>query len=67
MMSAVKDLARLQNQAIGRTVSDLVRRGLQPEAAPVVEIRDGIPVWVHGPGAVTVTSELVRNLAEEYE
>jgi len=67
VLSVARDIARLQNQGLGRTLSDLARRGLQPEVAPVVEIRDGIPVWVHGPGAVTVTSELVRNLADEYE
>jgi len=30
-----------------------------------VELRDGIPVWVHAPGAIPVTSEMVRNLADE--
>ena len=65
VIQAAKELARLKNQGIGRAISDLARRGLIPDAAPVVELRDGIPVWTHGPGAVAVTNEMVRNLAEE--
>ena len=45
--------------------ADVARRGLIPEIAPVVEMRDGIPVFVCPPGAVAVTSEMVRNLVDE--
>ena len=65
VMEAARQMARLKNQGIGRAISDLARRGLAPEIAPVVEVRDGIPIWVHGPGAIPVTSEMVRNLADE--
>jgi hypothetical protein len=65
VMRAAREMARLKNQGIGRMISDLARRGLAPEASPVVEIEDGIPVWKHGPGAVAVTSEMVRNLADD--
>ena len=34
------------------------------DTAPLVELREGIPVWVHGPVAVPVTSEMVGELAE---
>lgn len=64
VMEAAKALARLKNQGIGRTISELARRGLVPEP-PRVENQGGIPVWTHGAGAIPVTSELVRNLAEE--
>ena len=67
VMLQVRDIARLKDQGIGKAISDLARRGLQGDGAPVVEVRGGIPVWVHAPGAITVTSELVRNLADEYE
>ena len=60
---AARQLARLTNQGIGRAISDLARRGRVPDESPVVEIQDGIPVWVHKHGAVAVTSEMVRNLA----
>lgn len=65
VMDAAKQLARLKNQGIGRALSDLARRGLVPDVAPKVEIRDGIPVWTHAPGAVAVTTELIRNLTDE--
>jgi len=65
VMQTARELARLKNQGIGRAISDLARRGLMPDAAPTVEVRDGVPVWTHGPGAVAVTSEMVRNLADE--
>jgi len=65
VMQAARELARLKNQGIGRAISDLARRGLVPDASPVVELKDGIPVWKHGPGAVAVTSEMVRNLADD--
>lgn len=64
VMRAARELARLKHQSIGAAISDLARRGLMPAAAPVVELRNGIPVWTHGPGAISVTSELVRNLAD---
>ena len=65
LMEAAKTLSRRKNQSLGQTVSELIRRGLTPEQSPVVEIRNGIPVWVHPPGAIPVTNELVRNLLEE--
>ena len=65
VMEAARTVARLKGQGIGRAISDLARRGLVPDESPVVEVHDGIPVWKHGPGAVPVTSEMVRNLAEE--
>jgi hypothetical protein len=64
-MEAAKQLARLKNQGVGRALSDLARRGLMPETAPTVEMQNGIPVWIHKAGAVTVTREMVRNLADE--
>jgi hypothetical protein len=65
VIQAAREIARFKNQGLGRAISDLARRGLAPESAPVVELQDGIPVWKHGPGAVAVTSEMVRNLAED--
>jgi len=62
---AATELARLKNRGVGAAISELARRGLAREASPVVEIQGGIPVWVHGPGAIPVTNEMVRNLADE--
>jgi hypothetical protein len=65
VIQAAREMARLKNQGLGRAISDLARRGLAPESSPVIELQDGIPVWKHGPDAVAVTSEMVRNLAED--
>ena len=65
VMDAARELARLKNQGIGRAISDLARRGLTPDASPATEMQFGVPVWKPAPGAVAVTSEMVRNLAED--
>jgi hypothetical protein len=65
VMEAARKMARLKNRGIGRTISELARRGLMPDASPARELQFGIPVWKHGSGAIAVTSEMVRNLADE--
>jgi len=65
VMDTPRQMARLKNQGLGRTISDLARRGLMPDASPDVELQFGIPVWKNGPGAVAVTSEMVRDLADD--
>lgn len=64
VMQAARELARLKNQGIGRSISELARRGMQPNT-PIFEVVDGIPMLKHGPGAITVTTEMVRNLMDE--
>jgi len=58
-------MAQLKNQGLEQTISDLARRCLTPAANPVVDVRDGIPIWVDGPGTIPVTSEIVRDLTDE--
>jgi hypothetical protein len=65
VMHMAKEIARLKNERIGHVISDLARRGLVPETCPTVEMQDGIPVWIHAPGAIPVTNEMVRNLADD--
>lgn len=65
VIQAARGIARLKNVGLGRVVSELARRGLTPDSAPRVESEKGIPVWKHGPGAIPVTSEMVRGLAED--
>jgi hypothetical protein len=64
VMEAAKSLARRKEQGLGRTLSELARRGLAPEPSTVEE-RNGIPVWTHGPNPIPVTSELIRSLLDE--
>ena len=65
VIQAARELARLKNQSVGRAISDLARRGLVPQNLPSVQLEHGIPVFTHGPGAIPVTNELVRSLAED--
>jgi hypothetical protein len=60
---AAKDLARERNQTLGKTVSELTRRGLRPAAQPQPQ-RRGLPVLPRKPGAKPVTSEMVKALLE---
>jgi hypothetical protein len=65
ILEAAREMARLRNQGIGRAISELARRGLMTNPSPARELQFGIPVWKHDPGAVAVTSEMVRRLAED--
>ena len=67
VLSAAKELARLRRDSLGRVLSDLARRGLQPASSPQIEEKRGIPVLVHQPNAIPVTPELVRQLLESEE
>jgi len=55
LMENARRLARLQKQPLARTINQLLTRGLSREE-PEIEIRKGIPVMVHGPGAIPVTN-----------
>jgi hypothetical protein len=64
VLQKARDLARLKKQSPDHAISDLIRRGLSRET-PKVEVRNGIPVWVHNRTPVPISEDLVRNLAEE--
>jgi hypothetical protein len=63
ILRVAKDLARENEQSLGRVLSDLVRRGLRPPKR-ALSIRNGIPVFPRLPGAKPVTSEMVKELLE---
>ena len=63
---AARRMENREKREIGATISELARRGVVRDAGPVVEVHDGIPVWVHGPSAMPVTSEMVGTLAEDW-
>ncbi len=64
LLEEARRLARLQKQPLARTINQLLERGLSSKDAKI-ETRRGIPVMVHGPGAIPVTNELVRSLLDE--
>lgn len=63
VLRVTKDLARERQQSLGRVLSDLVRRGLEP-AGPVMREKGVIPVLPRKPGAQAVTSQHVKDLLE---
>ena len=67
VLSVAKEIARLRGDSLGRVLSGLVRRGLQPASAPRIEERQGVPVLIHDPNPMPVTPELVRQLLESEE
>ncbi len=63
LLRLAKHLAQEREESLGRVVSDLVRRGLQP--APSTRVRGGkIPVLTRKPGARPVTTSAVQELLE---
>lgn len=63
ILRVAKDLAEERSQSVGRVLSELARKGLQP-SEPAVDVRDGIPVLPRKPGARPVTSQMVKDLLE---
>lgn len=63
VLRVAKDLAQEREQSLGRVLSDLVRRGLQP-IGRVAEREGVIPVLPRKPGAQPVTAQHVKELLE---
>jgi len=63
ILRLAKHLAYERDQSIGRVISDLARRGLQPEPQRTAE-QGVIPVLARKPGARPVTAQAVKDLLE---
>ena len=63
VLRLAKHLAEEREQSLGRVVSDLVRRGLQPPGK-VRTRRGAIPMLARKPGARPVTAQIVKELLE---
>ena len=63
VLAAAKQLARERASTLGRTLSDIARRGLQPGPAP--QYRNGVPLLATRPGTKRVTLELVNQLRDD--
>jgi hypothetical protein len=63
LLRTVRAIAHENEQSIGRTLTDLARKGLEPPAANFATV-NGIPVLMPKPGAKPVTSEHVKELLE---
>ena len=63
VLRVAKDLARANNQSVGRALSELARRGLRPSVDSRAT-EHGLPVLPRRRGAKPVTSEIVKELLE---
>lgn len=63
VLRAARGLARSRSISLGAAVSELARRGLQPNHLVLEE--DGLPIFRVGPGARTITLEDVKKVEDE--
>ena len=63
VLSAAKAIARQRNQTVGKVVSELARKSLQPPAASAE--RNGVPLLPVRQAGVVVTPEIVNALRDE--
>lgn len=64
VLQAAKELAKLRGTTMGKTVSDLARRGLEPrDQAP--EVRSGVPLLRPRSDAKPVSLETVNRLRDD--
>lgn len=63
LLRVAKDLAEEKRQSLGRVLSDLARKGLEPEGK-VSAVRGVIPILPRKPGGRPVTSQHVKEFLE---
>ena len=66
ILAAAKEMAATENKTLGEVISALARQAMRP-TSPRRATRNGIPLLPVRPGAIRVTSELVRQLQEELQ
>ena len=67
LMEIAKQLAAQRGATMGRVISDLVRRSLEPKRKPRTHntIRNGVPLFVPKTGAKKPSLALVNKLRDE--
>lgn len=63
VLLAVKEIARMRGQSIGKVLSDLARQALSRQDAGTE--RNGVPLFPIQPRTSVVTLELVNQLRDE--
>jgi hypothetical protein len=64
LLTAIKEKAAAEGSTIGRVLSRLVRRGLEPPPRKY-KMRNGVPVIPAEPGEPPLTLEMVNALRDE--
>ena len=60
-----KTIARHQKISVGKALTDLARRGVQPAAHPWAPLRNGLRILPRSATATPVTLDMVNHLREE--
>lgn len=63
---AIRQLAHDRGQAVGKVVSELVRRALAPSQKSRAKSRNGFPLFDSARGTRAVTSADVKRALEDY-
>jgi antitoxin component of RelBE/YafQ-DinJ toxin-antitoxin module len=64
VLQAAKEIAEQRGITAGRAVSDLIRKALEPAAAPM-RLRNGVPLLSRRAGAPVMTMARVNELRDE--
>ena len=64
VLQAAKEIAEQRGITAGRAVSDLIRKALEPAAAPM-RLRNGVPLLSRRTGAPVMTMARVNELRDE--
>lgn len=64
VFAAAREMASTERKSMGEVISMLVRKALRP-SAPGGKTRNGVPLLAMRADAPRVTSELVKQLAED--
>ncbi|MCU1383259.1 MAG: hypothetical protein JWL71_1956 [Acidobacteria bacterium] len=63
VLQAAKELAAARRKTAGQVLSELARKGLEPERT--YRVRNGVPILPHRAGAPFITCEDVRRWLDE--
>jgi hypothetical protein len=64
VLEVAKSLAKHRRLSLGRAVSDLIRKSIQPHAKRA-STQNGLRVIARGPGSKPVTLDIVNRLRDE--
>lgn len=67
VLEVAREISRVRHSTLGRTLSDLAKRGLQQTSVLRLGEENGVPVILHEPGTVTITSEMVWAIQDSEE
>ena len=66
LLRTAKAISDVNHQTLSRVISDLAWKGLRPDS-PSYTTRNGFPVLQAPPSVSPVTTEHVREMAEQFE